>query len=293
MGNGHAKIIAAAVLWSAGSIMVRITNLPVPEYMWSVTLLALAVMLVKIGLQGRLGEIMQQNKNNVLFFFAIALLMLLNVGFFLFSIRATTLANALLSHYLAPVLVPIFALLILRERVERISVIAVAVAFSGMLLMLLPNELSFSNLHFMGIILGAASAVFYGLEMVARRAASLRVRADVIVCWQFIFSVIILSFIANPLVVLAMDMTTFIYVMIAAVLTSIAPYLLFTSGLSEVKTQHAGILAYMEVAGGMVWGLLLFSEVPPAVTLLGGLMIVMAGYVVIRYGGRDAKRKIQ
>jgi RarD protein len=285
MWQGHAKIIAAALLWSTGSILVRVTDLPVPEYMWSVEIMSLAIIVSKIGLQGRLKEVRAQGRHLPLFF-VLTVAMLLNVGFFLFSIRATTLANALLSHYLAPVLAPIFALVLLRERLERVSVIAVAIAFSGMVLMLLPNELSFSNAHFVGIILGALSAVFYGLEMVARRAASLRVRADIIVCWQFIFSVILLFFVANPSIVLAMDTTTLIYVTIAAAVTSVAPVFLFTSGLSEVKTQQAGILAYMEVVGGIAWGLLLFSEVPPAITLLGSAMIVLAGYMVIRYGSK-------
>jgi len=284
MERGHAKIIAAAVLWSTGSIFIRLVNLPIPEYMWSVTLFAFMILLLKIILQGNSSGISGVNRRSLLLILTISVLSLLNIGLYLLSLRITTVANAVLSHYLAPVIVPFAALLLLRERLEKASIVAVIIAFAGLILMLVPTDLILSNVHSFGITMGAASAVFYAFETVGRRAASLKMRADIIVVWQFIFFLLILLPLTNPSALLGIEPMGLLFILLSAVFSTAAPFLLFTSGLREVKTQQAGILTYIEVLGVMVWGLIIFSEVPVAITLLGGLMIAMAGYMVIRYG---------
>jgi DME family drug/metabolite transporter len=181
----------------------------------------------------------------------------------------------------------------LRESLERTSIIAVIIAFSGLILMLIPNDLILGDVHSFGIFMSAASAVFYAFEMVGRRAASLKMGADIIVIWQFIFFLLILLPLTNPLAIMGIEPAGLLFILLSAVFSTVIPFLLFTSGLGEVKAQQAGVLMYTEVLGGVAWGLLLFSEVPPAITLLGGLMIATAGYMVIRYGGGGVGRETQ
>jgi drug/metabolite transporter (DMT)-like permease len=293
MGRGHAKIIAAAVFWSTGSVFIRVVNLPIPEYMWWVTFFAFAILLLKIILQGNSSGIPSVSWKSLSLILAISVISLLNIGLYLLSLRITTIANAILSHYLAPVIVPFAALLLLRESLERTSIIAVIIAFSGLILMLIPNDLILGDVHSFGIFMSAASAVFYAFEMVGRRAASLKMGADIIVIWQFIFFLLILLPLTNPLAIMGIEPAGLLFILLSAVFSTVIPFLLFTSGLGEVKAQQAGVLMYTEVLGGVAWGLLLFSEVPHAITLLGGLMIATAGYMVIRYGGGGVGRETQ
>jgi drug/metabolite transporter (DMT)-like permease len=113
MGRGHAKIIAAAVFWSTGSVFIRVVNLPIPEYMWWVTFFAFAILLLKIILQGNSSGIPSVSRKSLSLILAISVISLLNIGLYLLSLRITTIANAILSHYLAPVIVPFAALLLL------------------------------------------------------------------------------------------------------------------------------------------------------------------------------------
>ncbi|MFO0670473.1 MAG: DMT family transporter [Polyangiaceae bacterium] len=85
----------------------------------------------------------------------------LNVVFFFRAIQTTTVAVAVLSHYLTPVLVALGAPLVLGERVSARTFGAVAMSLLGLVLLLGPwREGGASSSLVLGAAYGAASAVF-------------------------------------------------------------------------------------------------------------------------------------
>jgi len=56
--------------------------------------------------------------------------------------------------------------------------------------------------------------------------------------------------------------------------------LLWGAVLAEVKAQEAAVLGYLEPVGAIILAFLIFNEVPSAIAILGGSLILIAGYIV-------------
>lgn len=98
-----------------------------------------------------------------------------DLGFWHWSIKLTTVANATVLPNFAPVVVVIAAWLLYRERVSRGFMTGLAVAMAG-IAVLLGNSFTVSAAHFVGDLLGLSTSLFYGGYILAvaraRRTAS-------------------------------------------------------------------------------------------------------------------------
>lgn len=98
-----------------------------------------------------------------------------DLGFWHWSIKLTSVANATVLPNFAPVVVVIAAWLLYGERVSQRFMAGLAVAMAG-IAVLLGNSFSLSTSHLMGDLLGLSTSLFYGGYILAvsraRRTAS-------------------------------------------------------------------------------------------------------------------------
>ena len=66
-----------------------------------------------------------------------------------------------------------------------------------------------------------------------------------------------------------------------AVLSTVAPGLLFYAGLRRLPAERAGVLSYLEVIAGVLTGWAAFGEAPGVGALVGGGCILAAGLYVM------------
>jgi drug/metabolite transporter (DMT)-like permease len=57
---------------------------------------------------------------------------------------------------------------------------------------------------------------------------------------------------------------------------------MYFSALRRVMAQHAAILGYIEPLAAIPLAFLFLSERPPFLALLGGVLIILSGYLVVR-----------
>ena len=126
-GGGPARIAACFAIWSTWSIFTRWLSLPG----WAITLYVGIVVCSCVGgyslLTGPRGnrtETLRPAHLGALV--AMGLLFMCNNLFYLTSVKLTTVANAIFTHYLAPVLVGIGAPLFLREKRLRSAPLVLA-----------------------------------------------------------------------------------------------------------------------------------------------------------------------
>ena len=93
----------------------------------------------------------------------------LNVVLFFAAYQATSVAIAVLTHYLTPIFVALAAPLVLRERMSARTCGAVAASFAGLVLMLAPVERRARRGALVGAPCGAGSAVFYASNVVVNK----------------------------------------------------------------------------------------------------------------------------
>ena len=155
--KGYAEIISAVSLWGINSgIVVR--NIATSSFLLYPVASLFGLVTVTVGLiqSKSLSQIKSVNKKFTLLL--VGMLIFLNNGSFYYAIQNTTIANAVLLHYLAPLFVVLAVPFILKE--EKWNIKKVAVSFLGLagMAVILSPQISAINI---GIIAGLGSAFFY------------------------------------------------------------------------------------------------------------------------------------
>lgn len=89
---------------------------------------------------------------------------------FLFqSYKETTIANAALSYYFAPVLVIMMSPIVLKEKLSLKKVICVGMALFGLILIVQSGSTGGAEHHLLGILYGLSAAAFYAILTLANK----------------------------------------------------------------------------------------------------------------------------
>jgi len=284
--NAYAKIVIAVMLISLMTLFVRLINLDALSIMWAGNLIGAMALTIKIIAQKRTKSLIKFDKGKIIFL-ALGIFYTTNNSLFYHATKITTIANALLTHHLMPIFILIFGLSLIKEKITKISVLAMSLSLTGLGIMLSSNELTFDNTHFLGLVLGTLSAVFFALELLSMKTLTRFYEADIIVICRLLSAVILLAPFVSFGEILAIDGISLLSLLALGIIAlTFAPYL-HTSGLKTVKAQHAAIIGYLAPSGGILWGFLVIAEVPPYETFIGGVLILLGSYVILRYRDRQ------
>lgn len=286
---GHFKIIAAILIWSSLGIFIRKINLPNHCIIFYVSLTAGTLQFLLLLFTGlfREAKVYDSSPRNALFLVLSPFFFMTNALLFYFAFRNTTIANAVLTHYTAPVFVAVLAPVLLKEQISRTAWIAIFISSVGLWLILSgTGQASFQigdNRELLGITAGALSGLAYAfLILTIRRIAHL-------------YSSLFITFIQNSIV--AMVLLPFAlkvplphhqipYLLTMGVMHSTIAPLLYVQGFRDVKANEAAILGYFEPVGAALLALIFFREVPGVVSLVGGALILFSGYLILRARAR-------
>jgi drug/metabolite transporter (DMT)-like permease len=177
-----------------------------------------------------------------------------------------------LLHYSAPIWSTMLAAIFLRESPTRPTVLALALAACGVLLVVLGQGAALGG-EFAWLALGVFSAALSGGAVVAVRAAR-RYNSAWTVFAAFTFIGVL--FTAIPAIVEWVEMSPVQWLLCIAVgAVSVVAQILMTRGLGTVENVTAGILGLLTVVSAMALGYLFDRE------LLSGLSIVGATLTVV------------
>lgn len=282
MSVGHRKIIVATILFSVSPLLVKILTLDAVSILWTVSLIGSVSLFLKILAQRRLNEFFSLRRYGLLLLVGLAVTNMINNVFFNLSIKTTTVANAVLTHYLAPIFLLLFSIYLFKEKISSASIIALVLSLLGLIVLLSPQEITLSNTHFVGLLLGTFSAVFFAAEIAARKKLSHTYKADMIIALFLSLSVIfLLPFISFSSIVQLNVREIALFAVYGVIIVAFGMSL-HTSGLKVVKAHNVGILNYIEPLGAILWGILFLSEALSASVLIGGSLILVGGYLVVR-----------
>ncbi|GAB4258311.1 MAG: hypothetical protein Kow0092_05900 [Deferrisomatales bacterium] len=215
-------------------------------------------------------------------------LFLVNNLTFLGAYEKTTVANAVLTHYTAPVLVAALAPFTLGERLLPTTVPALGMALAGLALLLSGAGLSLDDRHLQGILLGTASGGAYAVLILMARYYTLRVPAlSLIFAQNLVIVGILLPWAGWRGVFHGARSWAFLAGM--GVVHATAAPLAYLAGLRRTRAQVAAILGYLEPLCAVVWGAAFLGETPGAGALLGGGLLLAGGALVVWDEGRGEK----
>jgi drug/metabolite transporter (DMT)-like permease len=272
-GAGYIFILLAIFLWSSLGVVVRLSGV-------ANHILIFYSLLISVILQGTVvlqkkyrAEITGLKKLSHPFILGIFLM--LNNLFFFYAFQNTTVANAVLTHYTAPIIVAFLAAAFLGERVTWRLITAIAVASAGLWILL--DGFSIRAGQGYGIAAGLVSGLSYAIIIILSRSYARH------------FSPVVLSFLANTFIVLMLLPFVRVFplhawgslLIMGVVHSTVAPILYF-KGLQTVTANRAAVLGYLEPVSAILFSMVFLKEIPGAYSFFGGVLILFSGYLTIR-----------
>lgn len=276
-------ILIAIFLWSSLGIVIRFSGVPIHLlifYSSVISSLLTGILFLKKQYRKEFPEL-----KSMVYFLILGPLGLINTFSFFYAYKHTSIANAVLTHYTAPIFVAFLAQMFLKERLTWKILLAVAVATAGLWVMLDVSLKQFIDLLMAGdrntggIIAGLLSGLAYAVLVIIMRVMSQSFHPLVMTFSQnFIVSLILLPFAGiseNYIPVI------WAFAVMGIVHSTIAPVLYFR-GLREVTANRAAILGYLEPVCAIILGVLFLSEPVSYKIILGGSMILFSGYLTVK-----------
>jgi drug/metabolite transporter (DMT)-like permease len=275
--KGAFFVIGAMLIFALFGVALRLIDLPSIVFVFFMFLIS---GLVLFGYTYYKDRKIPAMKNFIWLLILLGGLNILNNFFYFQAFKLTTISNAVLTHYIAPIFVALFAPLLLKEKIEKITIIALVFSIVGIYLVV-SNDLSFYGEDFAGIMYGVGSGIMYAFVIILVKHLSNKISALTINTYQSISGAVLLL----PYILILgppIQFKTLSLLVLFALVFGILATLMYMFGLKRIKSQHAATLSYIEPTAAIAYGFLFFSEVPTLNTLLGGGIILVGSYLIIK-----------
>lgn len=279
-GRGAPLVVFAATCWGTWSLWFRPTELP-----GSVT----APVIFAFGALGTIPLVLRERAQRsapivwtprlAWMLAAYALLDALNAATFFSAMTVTTVAVAVLTHDVAPVLVALAAPRIDGTKVPGAG-LAAGIALVGVGLLLEPwRPGALGGDVLLGASLGLVSAFAYAANVFLGRKLTLELGSATTLGLHAVGAMLLLLPLAGA-DLLAIEARDLPYLAIAGIFPGVLAGLAFLRGAALIGSARAAILAFLEPVVACVVGFVAFGERLSAWSILGGLLVLGAGLLV-------------
>lgn len=206
---------------------------------------------------------------------------------FFYGLSVLPLAEALALSFLSPILIALFAALMLREPIRPRVIGALLLGFAGVIVVVL-DSVAEGGSREEGSLLGIAavlvSAVTYALSMVLLRARARRDPVVTIVAIQNFGPTLILA--SPTALVWRMPEGADWPILAVAGFLGVAGHLVLSRAYVRAEAARLAVVEYTAMIWAIGIGWLAFGEVPGATTLAGAALILVGALVATRSGRR-------
>lgn len=210
----------------------------------------------------------------------------LNILCFLTAMQLTTVAIAVLTHYLAPLLVAAAAPVVLGERWRARTAVALVAGLVGLCLLLQPWSATWSSdgaaHHAQGAALGALSAVFFAASVLIQKNLVARFTSWELGAFPKPASLAVLALALPGVGALAVGTTSWAVLVAGGLLCGALPCVLFFVGLRTTGASRASVLTLCEPLVAVLVGALVWREPLGVVGAVGALVILGAAAAIAR-----------
>jgi RarD protein len=295
--KGYLALILAMLIWGSVGVVARKAGQdPLITVTYRVVFATATLALVELGRRRKgdaPGEAATRRRRGLLIFSGLALAA--NWLFFFKAVATTTVSNAVLAYYTAPVLVALAAPLLLKERLEMRTLIASSIAFGGVAMLYLPLE-ALTPGDMAGIGYGLIAAAFYAMVTISGRWLSGVAATRLVLVQTLVAALVLVPAVgwnkATAGAALHVPPWSLGLLAVIGVVHTALALVLYFYGLKHVKVQHVGVLAYLDPVSAVLFAYLFLGEQPTPYALLGGLL-VLGGSALLLGPRRDRAASLE
>ncbi len=274
------QFVLSMIIFGTMGLIVRYIDLPSSETALLSSSIGCLFLIVVLFMRKRTITWKLVKANGcILFFSGIAL-----GGNWMFLYQAydhTTLTNATLGYYFAPVFVMILSPFILKERLPVKKIICIGIAIIGML-MIVGNGVSASGTEdLLGIFFGLLAAACYAALMLLNKFIRLMGRLEITIIQLGITALLILPyvFLTEGFGVFEVFKSSVPFIIILGIVNTGIGFWLFFSGMEKLKGQSIAMLSYVDPFVAILISAVILREHMTLVQILGGALLLGSTFI--------------
>jgi len=270
-----AMVAVAAASWGTWSLFLRPTHMPATV---TTPILFLVTGLVTLPAALRAPRV-AWDRTTLGLLVAYAAFNGFNTGAYFAALRITTIEIAVLTHYLAPILIALAA-----PRIDGVATpgagVAAAVALTGLVVILEPWHAPAEG-ALLGAALGTASAACYAGSVFAARRIAVRIGPTRALCYHALIATALLAPLAaghtGEITLPGLGLAA-----VGALTLGAASGAVFNIGLVRIGSARAAVLTFFEPLVAVVVGATVWGEPVSPLAAVGGALVLGAGIEVAR-----------
>lgn len=274
-------MILSAFAFTVMQVFIKLAiNIPVFEKVFFRNFIGLIVTIVILK-RNRLSVLGQKENRKLLWIRG-----LLGVGgvvAYFYSASYLPMADAAIINKTNPFFVTLFAWWFLKEKLSRVQIPALIITFIGAMLVIRP-QFSFEALP---AIIGFAGAIFMGGAYNTLRLLKEKEHAATVVFYFCLFSTVI----AIPFLVFnfVWPNTYELLLLLGIGLTALIGQYAITYAYRFAPAAEISIYNYTSIIIAVIFGIIIWNEVPDIYNIIGAVLIIGVAIVVWRYNKKSAK----
>ncbi len=193
--------------------------------------------------------------------------------------KYTTISNATLGYYFAPIFALVLTPVILKEKLTPFKLACIPIAIAGLFLVMNVNgDTGSVYQHTKGIAYALGGAGLYASVMLMNKLIKGLTGFEITLIQLVVATLVLLPSILlqGGLNTSGMDVTGWAFIVILGIVHTGIGYLLYFTAVSELKGQSVAMLSYIDPISAIIISALVFGETMNIIQVLGGILILGA-----------------
>lgn len=204
-----------------------------------------------------------------------------NWMFFFQAYKNTTIANATLSYYFAPVFVVILSPFVLKEKISIKKVICIGISVLGMFLIIQSNQNTGAEYHLRGVFYGIVAAAFYATLTLANKFIRDMSDLETTILQLSLAAVLLIPYVlvTEGIHVPEISGVAVVCILLLGILHTGVGFYLFFLGINGLKGQSIAALSYIDPITSLLVSFFILGEQMTMVQVLGAVLLLGSTFV--------------
>lgn len=275
MKSSKITLIFAMLIFGSIGLFVRNINLPSTQIALARgTIGSIFILLISYITRKKISW--NSIKNNLVLLLISGAAIGVNWIFLFESYKYTTIANATLSYYFAPVFITFLSPFILKEKLTFQKVLYTFAAMTGMYLIVGVGAEPGDTNHVLGIGFGLAAAAFYAGVVLMNKFIKNLTSMETTLMQLSIASLVLLPYVlaTETIKYTSIDMQSLVLMIYVGIINTGLAYLLYFSTLPKLNAQTIAVYSYIDPIFAIMLSNVFLREKMTLLQIIGGVLIL-------------------